>query len=43
MVKKLNYQDFVNGLDGFYTQAKDKHSVYLTFKRCNSYDLTYSI
>jgi hypothetical protein len=33
MVKKLPYMDFINQLDSFYTQSKDKYSVYLTFKR----------
>jgi hypothetical protein len=33
MVKSLNYEDFVNKLDKFYTESKDKNTVYLTFKR----------
>lgn len=33
MVKKLNAEDFINQLDGFYNASKDKYSVYLTFKR----------
>lgn len=33
MVKRLKYVDFINQLDGFYTASRDKHSVYLTFKR----------
>lgn len=33
MVKKLKYDDFLSELDKFYTESKDKYSVYLTFKR----------
>lgn len=33
MVQKLKYEEFVNKLDAFYTASRDKHSVYLTFKR----------
>jgi hypothetical protein len=33
MVKSLKYDEFVNKLDGLYTEAKEKNTVYLTFKR----------
>ena len=33
MVKKLKYEDFLSELDKLYTASKEKHSVYLTFKR----------
>jgi hypothetical protein len=35
MVKSLKYEDFVNNLDSLYTEAKEKNTVYLTFKRRN--------
>ena len=33
LVKKLKYEDFLSELDKLYTARKEKHSVYLTFKR----------
>ncbi len=33
MVKRLKCEEFVNELDAFYAASKEKHSVYLTFKR----------
>jgi len=33
MVKRLKYVDFINQLDAFYTDSRDKNSVYLTLKR----------
>jgi hypothetical protein len=35
MVKSLKYDEFVNRLDALYTEAKEKNTVYLTFKRGN--------
>jgi hypothetical protein len=33
MVKRLPFVDFINQLDSLYAASRDKHSVYLTFKR----------
>ena len=33
MVKRLPFVDFINQLDSLYSASRDKHSVYLTFKR----------
>lgn len=30
---KLKYEDFISKLDKFYSESRDKYSVYLTFKR----------
>ena len=33
MVKRLHFVDFINQLDSLYAASREKHSVYLTFKR----------
>ncbi len=33
MVKRLQFVDFVNQLDKFYSASREKNTVYLTFKR----------
>ena len=33
MVKRLQFVDFVNQLDTFYSASREKNTVYLTFKR----------
>lgn len=33
MVKSLSSEDFLFKLDSLYGKAKEKHTVYLTFKR----------
>lgn len=37
MVKSLNSEEFLFKLDSLYGKAKEKHTVYLTFKRGRLY------
>lgn len=38
---KLSYEDFVSQIDKMFTESKDKHSIYLTFKRLYTENFKY--